>query len=75
MKGTPIAIIPRKRIHKPNMGHNTINDKKLIKLNQDIIKNLFIWLYDCDVMFDNKKSYCNRNQPNKCIMLLVRGWF
>ena len=58
-KGTPINIIPRKRIHplNPNMGHKTINNKKLIKLGQDIIKNFNLsWLYDCDVMFDNKKN-------------------
>ena len=58
-KGKPIAIIPRKRIHplNPNMGHETINNKKLIKLGQDIIKNFNLsWLYDCDVMFDNKKN-------------------
>ena len=41
-KGTPITVIPRKRIHplNPNMGHETINNKKLIKLGQDIIKIL-----------------------------------
>ena len=39
------------------MGHKTINNKKLIKLGQDIIKNFNLsWLYDCDVMFDNKKN-------------------
>ena len=63
-KGKPITIIPRKRINplNPNMGHKTINNKKLIKLGRDIIKNFNLsWLYDCDVMFDNKKIYCNRN--------------
>ncbi|MDA9708491.1 ATP-grasp domain-containing protein [Alphaproteobacteria bacterium] len=57
--GKAITIIPRKRIHPldPNMGHKTINNKKLIKLGRDIIKNFNLsWLYDCDVMFDNKKN-------------------
>ena len=65
---TFIAIIPRKRIHplNPNMGHKTINNKKLIKLGQDIIKNFKLsWLYDCDVMFDNKNPIVIEINPRQ----------
>jgi predicted ATP-grasp superfamily ATP-dependent carboligase len=58
-KGKHLSVIPRKRIHPlfPNMGHQILNNKKLIDLGKKIIKNFELsWLYDCDVMFDNKKN-------------------
>ena len=58
-KGKYLSVIPRKRIHPlfPNMGHQILNNKKLIDLGKKIIKNFELsWLYDCDVMFDNKKN-------------------
>ena len=58
-KGKHISVIPRKRIHPlfPNMGHQILNNQKLINLGKKIIKSFELsWLYDCDVMFDNNKD-------------------
>ena len=58
-KGKFLSVIPRKRIHPlfPNMGHQILDNEKLINLGKKIIKSFELsWLYDCDVMFDNHKN-------------------
>ncbi len=58
-EGKSLSVIPRKRIHPlfPNRGHQILDNEKLINLGKKIIKNFELsWLYDCDVMFDNKKN-------------------
>ena len=58
-KGKPLSVIPRQRINPvlPNMGHKILDDKKLLILGQKLIKSFNLsWLYDCDLMFNNKKE-------------------
>jgi len=52
-------VIPRQRINPlfPNMGHKILGDKKLITLGRKLIRSFNLsWLYDCDVMFNDKKE-------------------
>ncbi len=58
-KGKPLSVIPRQRINPlfPNMGHKILDNKKLITLGKKLIKSFNLsWLYDCDIMFDDKKE-------------------
>jgi len=60
-KGKPLKVIPRCRLESenPNAGHHFLDDKKLIKLGNDIIRIFNLsWLYDCDVMFDSLGNPC-----------------
>ncbi len=58
-KGKPISVIPRKRNNSlmPNMGHKILKNKKIKNLGKRVIKIFNLsWLYDCDIMFDNRKN-------------------
>ena len=58
-RGKPLSVIPRQRINPlfPNMGHKILGDKKLITLGRKLIRSFNLsWLYDCDIMFNDKKE-------------------
>ena len=59
--GKDIRVIPRRRVNSavPNDGHILIDDNLLVDLGKELIKIFELsWLYDCDVMFDQKGNPC-----------------
>jgi len=59
LDGDPISVIPRMRVNplNPNEGHIFLENHECVNLGKKIIKKFNLsWLYDCDVMFDDKNN-------------------
>lgn len=60
-KGKLLKIVQRKRINSdnPNLGHEIVSDKKILKLCSQLTNEFDLtWIYDCDVMFNKFDEPC-----------------
>ena len=59
--GKSVRVVPRRRMNSalPNEGHIIVDSPELIDLGNKLIDIFQLsWLYDCDVMYDQKGSPC-----------------